>query len=77
MQAIRGLGRTNPEAFKFVEKKRFGFVCLCFNSRDLLEDLTVHIKDAMEVKQEKVCRTKKQDYMCLHLIHIFELFPRL
>ncbi|CAF4578036.1 unnamed protein product [Rotaria sp. Silwood1] len=53
---IRGLGRTNPEAFK-----------------DLLEDLTVHIKDAMEVKQEKVRRMKKRDYMRLRLIRIFEL----
>ncbi|UJR37705.1 hypothetical protein I4U23_030400, partial [Adineta vaga] len=53
---IRGLGRTNPEAFK-----------------DLLEDLTVHIKDAMEVKQEKVRRMKKRDCMRLRLIRIFEL----
>jgi hypothetical protein len=73
MQVSRGLCRTNPEAFKFVGKKRFDFVCLCFNYRDLLKDLIVHIKDAMEVKQEKVHRMKKQDYICFHLIHIFEL----
>ncbi|CAF0968774.1 unnamed protein product [Adineta ricciae] len=53
---IRGLGRTNPEAFK-----------------DLLEDLTIHIKDAMEVKQEKVRRMKRRDCMRLRLIRIFEL----
>ena len=41
--------------------------------RDLLEDLTVHIKDAMETKQEKVRRMKKRDYMRLCLIRIFEL----
>ncbi|CAF0763694.1 unnamed protein product [Rotaria sordida] len=33
---------------------------------DLLKDLIVHIKDAMEVKQEKVHRMKKQDYICFH-----------
>jgi len=44
-----------------------------YNSRDLLEDLTVHIKDAMEVKQEKVRRMKKRDCMRLRLIRIFEL----
>ncbi|CAF1234262.1 unnamed protein product, partial [Didymodactylos carnosus] len=53
---IRGLGRTNPEAFK-----------------DLFEDLTVYIKDAMEIKQEKVRRMKKRDYTRLRLIRIFEL----
>ncbi|CAF5149437.1 unnamed protein product, partial [Rotaria magnacalcarata] len=53
---IRGLGRTNPEAFK-----------------DLLEDLTVHIKDVMEIKQDKVRRMRKRDYMRLRLIRIFEL----
>jgi hypothetical protein len=41
--------------------------------RDLLEDLTVYIKDAMEVKQEKVRRMKKRDYVRLRLIRIFEL----
>ncbi|CAF4519240.1 unnamed protein product [Rotaria socialis] len=53
---IRGLGRTNPEAFK-----------------DLLEDLTVHIKDGMEIKPDKVRRMRKRDYMRLRLIRIFEL----
>ncbi len=38
-----------------------------------MEDLSVHIKDAMEVKQEKVRRMKKRDYMRLRLIKIFEL----
>lgn len=46
--------------------------CLFF-CRDLLEDLSVPIKDAMEVKQEKVRRMKKRDYMRLRLIRIFEL----
>ena len=41
--------------------------------RDLLEDLSAHIKDAMEVKQEKVRRMKRRDYMRLRLIRIFEL----
>jgi hypothetical protein len=43
----------------------------CF--RDLLEDLTIPIKDAMEVKQEKVRRMKRRDDMRLRLIRIFEL----
>ena len=33
----------------------------------------MHIKDAMEVKQEKVRRMKKRDYLRLRLIRIFEL----
>lgn len=43
------------------------------NFRDLLEDLSAHIKDAMEVKQEKVRRMRKRDLMRLRLIRIFEL----